>query len=99
MSGLQANTGGMNQNGQATITNADYLQTELTSLARNVEGLMGIWRGMAASQFGQSFQEASRYFGAFQQLLNELGEGITKAAGILHNTEEDNASAGAHLFG
>ena len=99
MSGLSANTGGMNENGRTTVSNAGYLQTELTSLARNVESLMGIWKGASASAFNQSFQEQSRNFEAFRLLLNDLGEAVTKAADILNRTEEENASAGARLFG
>ena len=33
-----------------------------------------------------------------EQLLNELGEGISKSAQILNTTEEENAAAGANLF-
>ncbi len=99
MSGLSVNTGAMSQNGSNTVSNAGYLQTELTSLARNVESLMGIWKGASASAFNQSFQEQSRNFEAFRLLLNDLGEAVTKAADILNRTEEENASAGARLFG
>ena len=99
MSGLQANTGGMNNNGKQTVANSEYFQNELTSLRNNIDSLMGIWRGVSANEFNKSYEEQARNFDAFRQLLNDLGESITKAANILNRTEEDNAAAGGHLFG
>ena len=98
MSGLQANTGAMNNNGQETVANAEYYQTELASLRRNIEGLMTIWKGLSANEFNKSYTEQDENFTKFAILLNDLGEGISKGAGILNRTEEENASAGAHLF-
>lgn len=98
MSGLQANTGGMHSNGQSTIANAEYLQNELASLRNNIDNLMNIWRGLSASEFNNSYLEQAQNFDAFRQLLNDLGEGISGGANILNRTEEENASAGAHLF-
>ena len=96
--GLRARTGEMDSNGRTTVKNADYLQTELTSLSRNIDSLMGIWRGGSANQFKQSYDQQARNFTEFQLLLNDLGESISAAAGILNAAEENNASKGAHLF-
>ena len=78
MSGLQANTGGMNNNGKQTVANSEYLQNELTSLRNNIDSLMGIWRGLSANEFNKSYEEQARNFDAFRQLLNDLGEEATK---------------------
>lgn len=98
MSGLHADTAGMNTNGKDTVANAEYFSNELSSLRNNVEGLMSIWRGLSATEFNNSYQEQAQNLQAFQQLLNELGEGISKSAQILNTTEEENAAAGANLF-
>ena len=98
MSGLQVNTGAMDVNGKDTVANAQYFQTELASLQRNIEGLMTLWKGLSANEFNNSYQEQAKNLDAFRVLLNELGESISKGANILNRTEEENASAGAHLF-
>ncbi len=98
MSGLHADTAAMNTNGKDTVANAEYFSNELSSLRNNIDGLMAIWRGMSATEFNNSYQEQAQNLQAFQQLLNELGEGISKSAQILNTTEEENAAAGANLF-
>ena len=98
MSGLHADTAGMNTNGKDTVANAEYFSNELSSLRNNVDGLMTIWRGISATEFNNSCQEQAQNLQAFQQLLNELGESISKSAQILNTTEEENAAAGANLF-
>lgn len=96
--GLQVNTGAMNANGKDTVANSEYFQEELASLRNNIDGLMTIWRGLSANEFNKSYQEQANNLDAFRQLLNDLGESISKGANILNKTEEENASAGAHLF-
>lgn len=98
MSGLHADTAAMNTNGKDTVANAEYFSNELSSLHNNVDGLMTIWRGISATEFNNSYQEQAQNLQAFQQLLNELGESISKSAQILNTTEEENAAAGANLF-
>ena len=98
MSGLHADTSAMNTNGKETVANAEYFSNELGSLRNNVDGLMTIWRGISASEFSKSYEEQAQNLQAFQQLLNELGEGISKSASILNRTEEENAAAGSNLF-
>ena len=98
MSGLHASTGAMSSDGKATVANAEYFNNEVNSLGNNVEGLMTLWKGLSANEFNNSFAEQRQNLTAFGQLLNDLGEAITQGATILNNTEEDNASAGGHLF-
>ena len=98
MSGLHADTSAMNTNGKDTVANAEYFSNELASLRNNISGLMTIWRGLSATEFNNSYQEQAQNLQAFQQLLNELGESISKSAQILNTTEEENAAAGANLF-
>ena len=98
MSGLSVNTGAMDANGKQTVANAEEFAIELANLRNNIDGLMTIWRGLSANEFNKSYEVQAQNLNAFQQLLNELGEAISKGANILNRTEEDNASAGAHLF-
>ena len=98
MSGLHADTAAMNTNGKETVANAEYFSNELSSLRNNVEGLMTIWRGLSANEFSKSYEEQAHNLQLFQQLINELGEVISRSANILNKTEEDNAAAGSSLF-
>lgn len=98
MSGLHADTGGMNANGRGTIANAEAYANELRSLKGNVENLMSIWTGPAAQKFNESYAAQAENFDAFQALLNELGEKIVEASNKLNEVEEDNASAAGNLF-
>ena len=98
MSGLHADTAAMNNNGKETVTNAEYFSNELSSLRNNIDGLMTIWRGMSATEFNKSYEEQAQNLQAFQQLLNELGAGISQSASILNRAEEENAAAGSNLF-
>ena len=98
MSGLHADTAAMNTNGKETVANAEYFSNELSSLRNNVEGLMTIWRRLSANEFSKSYEEQAHNLQLFQQLINELGEGISRSANILNKTEEDNAAAGSSLF-
>ena len=98
MSGLHADTAAMNMNGKDTVANAEFFANELANLRSNIEGLMTIWRGLSANEFNKSYEAQAHNLQAFQQLLNELGEAISRSANILNQTEEDNAAAGGHLF-
>ena len=49
MAGLQVNAGAMNNNGNETVTNAEYFANEISSLRANVDGLMTLWRGLSAN--------------------------------------------------
>lgn len=98
MSGLSVNTGAMDANGKQTVANAEEFANELASLRSNIDGLMSIWRGSSAIKFNESYEAQAQNLNAFQELLNQLGEAISRGANILDKTEEDNASAGAHLF-
>lgn len=98
MSGLHVDSASMDANGKDTVTNSEYFSNELHSLKNNIEGLMTLWRGLSANEFNDSYLEQSQNLEAFRQLLNDLGESISQGANILNKTEEENASAGAHLF-
>lgn len=98
MAGLQVNTGAMNNNGNETVTNAEYFANEISSLRTNVDGLMTLWRGLSANEFQKSFEAQAENLNRFSALLVELGEAISRGANILNRAEEDNAAAGARLF-
>lgn len=98
MAGLQVNAGAMNNNGNETVTNAEYFANEISSLRANVDGLMTLWRGLSANEFHKSFEAQAENLNRFSALLVELGEAISRGANILNKAEEDNAAAGARLF-
>lgn len=98
MSGLHVNSGSMNTNGRDTVSNAQSLASELSSLKNNMENLMTIWKGSSANEFNNSYMEQNQNFKAFQELLNDLGTRISTAANNLNQTEEDNARRGSNLF-
>lgn len=98
MAGLQVNAGAMNNNGNETVTNAEYFANEISSLRTNVDGLMTLWRGLSANEFQKSFEAQAENLNRFSALLVELGEAISRGANILNRAEEDNAAAGARLF-
>ena len=98
MAGLQVNAGAMNNNGNETVTNAEYFANEISSLRANVDGLMTLWRGLSANEFHKSFEAQAENLNRFSALLVELGEAISRGANILNRAEEDNAAAGARLF-
>ena len=98
MSGLHADTAAIDLNGRETVANAEYLANELVSLRHNVEGLETIWTGLSANEFNSSFESQEQNLQAFRQLLNDLGEAISKSASILNRTEEENAERGRNLF-
>lgn len=97
--GIQARTGDIDRNGKATIASSEELDAELTALGNNVSSLMGIWKGEAANSFNDSYVEQNKNFEAFKTLLNDLGEGVVKAALVLDETEEESAGRGKNLFG
>ncbi len=98
MSGLHVDSAAMNLNGEETVANAEYLQNEIMSLRHNVEGLGTIWTGPSANEFNKSFEAQEQNLQSFRQLLNDLGEAISKSANILNRAEEDNAQRGRDLF-
>jgi uncharacterized protein YukE len=75
MSGLHADTGAMNMNGKDTVANSEYFGNERASLRNNIEGLMGLWRGLSANEFNKSYETQDHNLEAFQQLLNDLDSG------------------------
>lgn len=98
MAGLHADTAAMDVNGRDTVANAEFFQNELSGLRGNVDSLMTIWRGISATEFNNSYLEQAANLDKFGRLLVDLGEAISKSASILNKTEEENASAGSHLF-
>ncbi len=98
MAGLHADTAAMDVNGRDTVANAEFFQNELSGLRSNVDSLMTIWRGISATEFNNSYLEQAANLDKFGRLLVDLGEAISKSASILNKTEEENASAGSHLF-
>lgn len=98
MSGLYADTAAIDANGRETVANSEYLANEIASLRNNVEGLGTIWIGLSSNEFTKSFEMQEQNLNEFRQLLNDLGEAISKSAKILNDAEEENAARGKNLF-
>ena len=88
----------MNSQGMNTISSAEDLANQITSLNSNVDSLMSIWRGLAATEFKEVVDSQIVNLKEFQQLLNLLGEKITQGARHFDETEQDNASRASSLF-
>lgn len=98
MSGLHVDAGSMNSQGLNTISNAESFANEISNLSSNVDSLMSIWRGMAASTFKEAVDEQIINLNSFRELLTLLGEKITEGARHFDETEEENASMASNLF-
>lgn len=96
--GLQVQAGSMKSDGDKTIGSAEDFLNEINNLRNNIEALMRIWNGPAASAFNSSFLEQADNLNQFQQVLNTRGENIVTSSQILNRNEEDLAAAGSHLF-
>ena len=60
---------------------------------------MGIWTGDAAQNFNRSYENQNKNFNDFKNLINDVGTAIVSASGVLDETEQQNASSGAKMFG
>ena len=98
MSGLHVDAGSMNSQGLNTISNAESFANEISNLGSNVDSLMSIWRGMAATTFKEAVDEQIINLNSFRELLSLLGEKITECARHFDETEEENASMASNLF-
>lgn len=98
MSGLHVDASNMNTQGINTVNNSESLGDEIGALKTNVENLMTIWRGPAASEFNGVVDEQIANLQEFRDLLNTLGEKISEGARHFNDVEEENASMASHLF-
>lgn len=98
MSGLHVDSSNMNTQGVNTVNNSEVLGDEIGALKANVDNLMTIWRGPAASEFNGVVDEQVANLQEFKNLINTLGEKITEGARHFNDVEEENASMASHLF-
>ena len=98
MSGLHVDSWSMNTQGMNTISNSESFASEINNLSSNVNSLMSIWRGLAATQFKEATDEQIVNLNSFKDLLLMLGEKITEGARRFNDTEEENASMASRLF-
>ena len=98
MNGLHVDSGNMNSQGLNTVSNAESFANEISNLSSNVDSLMSIWRGMAATTFKEAVDEQIINLNSFRELLTLLGEKISEGARHFDETEEENASMASNLF-
>lgn len=98
MSGLHVDSSNMNTQGINTVNNSEALDDEIGALRTNVDNLMTIWKGPAASEFNEVVNEQIGFLQEFKELLNTLGEKISEGARQFNDVEEENASMASHLF-
>lgn len=96
--GLFASPEVMDEQGRKTVDYANQLHDQIEQLLRNKEGLLDIWKGSSATNFGTSVDNQVRNLNQFEALINELGETISSGATTLNDTEEENAQEGKNLF-
>ena len=97
MSGIMVSPAEMNQRGQQTVEHGYTFESELNSLASNIQALMGVWTGDAAQKFDQSFQEINTTFAGFKEKIIELGNSISAGATTLDATEQENTDMANRL--
>ena len=73
MNGLHVDSGNMNSQGLNTISNAESFANEINSLDSNVNALMGIWRGIAATTFKETVDAQIVNLNSFREVLSLLG--------------------------
>lgn len=98
MSGLHVDASNMNNQGVNTVNNSEHLGDEIGALKANVENLMTIWRGPAASEFNGVVNEQIDNLLEFRYLLNNVGEKISEGARYFSDVEEENTTLASHLF-
>lgn len=98
MPGLHVDASSMNTQGVNTVNNSESLGDEIGALRTNVENLMTIWKGPAASEFNGVVDGQIANLQEFRNLLNTLGEKISEGARYFSDVEEENASRASHLF-
>ena len=92
MSGLHLDASGMNTQGTSTVASAETFSSEINNLSSNVDSLMSIWRGLAATTFKSEVDQQIANLNEFKEILNLLGEKIMQGARLFDQTEEENAS-------
>ena len=96
--GLHVDFVEMDHQGNKTIASAEDLNTQITSLKNNMQELMNIWNGNAATQFQGAVEGQVTNLNQFKDLLNELGEKIVEGAKDFNATDEENAARANNLF-
>ena len=98
MSGLHVDSGNMNAEGLNTVSNAESFANEISNLDSNVNSLMSIWRGEAATKFKGVVDEQVVNLNSFKEVLSLLGEKIIAGARRFDENEEETANAASNLF-
>lgn len=88
----------MDEQGRRTAELAVQLEGQIDQLKNNKSALLDIWKGGAATSFGESVDSQILNLNKFKELINELGEKISDGANTFNDTEEENTSAGRNLF-
>ena len=96
--GIYANTDEIYRQGDKTINYAAEFATQINNLKSNKDGLLGIWRGEAATEFGNSVDEQVKNLNEFQSILEEMGNKIVEGSNRLHQTEEENTDDSKKLM-
>ena len=96
--GLHVQAGNMNQDGSNTINSSNDFLNEIHGLESSAAELLGIWRGPAANAFRNSFEGKTAQLMSFKNLLEQRGENIQTAAGILQKNEDELTAQATNMF-
>lgn len=96
--GIYANTDEIYRQGDRTVNYAGEFATRITELKGKKDDLLGMWRGQAATEFGNSVEEQVRNLNEFQSILEEMGTKIVDGSNRLHQTEEENTDDSKKLM-
>ena len=96
-SGIHAEPSEIVQDGKNLVTKAGELSAQLKNFEDNITGLMGVWKGDAATSLNNVYSELKPQLSKFCEMLDSKGNALDAAGNALGQTEDDNASAAGRL--
>lgn len=77
----------------AARTHAESMNTELRAITRKVDDLLDVWKGGAATSYGESWRELHEAVGRIIAELSSIGDGLGASATKYVQTDAGAASA------
>lgn len=97
LSGIYAEPFEIVQDGINLVAKAGELSIQLKKFEENINGLMSVWKGDAATSLSNVYNELKPQLSSFCEMLNSKGHALDAAGNSLGQTEDDNAAAANRL--
>ncbi len=85
------------QDGKNLVSKAEELRIQLKKFEENINGLMSVWKGDAATSLSNVYNDFKPQLSSFCEMLNSKGKALYTAGNSLGQTEADNAEAAGRL--